>query len=72
MNRNQLSELLDLLRSKGVIHFKEGVLEVTFGSLPEEELSGVDKPVNSSKVGKDGLTAEQQLEHYGRVLDAEE
>lgn len=71
MNRNQLSDLLDLLRSKGVIHFKEGVLEVTFGDLPSEEPVTVDKPANSGKVGKDGLTAEQQLEHYGRVLDAE-
>lgn len=40
---------------------------------PEEDVKGVDKePTIEKRRGKDGKTAAQQIELYGRVIDAEE
>jgi hypothetical protein len=67
--------LIDELRARGVTYFKEGDLELHMGPLPDPEESV--KPIDSTsenreapKLGKDGLTAEQQLDNYGVVIDA--
>jgi len=65
--------LIDALRERGVVHFKEGDLELVLGALPDAEEGDkeVDNaPKTGGKVGKDGLTAEQQLDNYGVVIDA--
>lgn len=83
-----LSDLIDLLREKGVLSLKWGDVELTLGpkpatpvSEPEEKrdtnvASDVDMSAKPRKIvkvgvkGKDGLTAEEQEEIYGQVLDA--
>ena len=69
--KNILS-LIDDLRARGVLYFKQGDLEINLGPLPEKDEPAVDNPAKTGKRGKDGLTADQQLETYGRVMDAEE
>lgn len=77
-----LANLIDLLRAKGVTEY-EGVVDglrlvrLKLGPLPasvEEVKQVVDIPqdVKKSRVGADGYTAAEQLEVYGRVIDAEE
>lgn len=61
-------------RRLGVLQFKCPEFEFVLGGDPES-VAAVDKPVEkvkSGKRGKDRLTAEEQVELYGRVLDAEE
>lgn len=65
--------LIDDLRKRGVLRYKHGDLEIILGPLPEkEEADEVDKPVKTGKLGKDGLTAQEQREVYGFLMDAEE
>lgn len=64
--------LIDDLRERGVLYFRQGDLEINLGPLPEKEEPEVDNTAKTGKRGKDGLTADQQLETYGRVMDAEE
>lgn len=67
--------LIDALRQRGVTYFKEGDLELHLGPLPdpEELVKEVDTtPKTGGKVGKDGLTAAEQRDTYGVVLDATE
>lgn len=77
-----LANLIDLLRAKGVTEY-EGVVDglrlvrLKLGPLPasvEEVKQVVDIPrdVKKSRIGADGYTAAEQLEVYGRVIDAEE
>lgn len=77
-----LANLIDLLREKGVTEY-EGVVDglrlvrLKLGPLPasvEEVKQVVDIPrdVKKSRIGADGYTAAEQLEVYGRVIDAEE
>lgn len=77
-----LATLIDLLRAKGVTEY-EGVVDglrlvrLKLGPLPasvEDVKQVVDIPrdVKKSRVGADGYTAAEQLEVYGRVIDAEE
>lgn len=77
-----LANLIDLLRAKGVTEY-EGVVDglrlvrLKLGPLPasvEEVKQVVDIPrdVKKSRVGADGYTAAEQLEVYGRIMDAEE
>lgn len=77
-----LVNLIDLLRAKGVTEY-EGVVDglrlvrLKLGPLPasvEEVKQVVDIPrdVKKSRIGADGYTAAEQLEVYGRVIDAEE
>ena len=61
-------------RRLGVAQFKCAEFEFILGPEPIAAES-VDKPVEkvkSGKVGRDGYTAAEQLEIYGRVVDAEE
>lgn len=66
--------LIDELRKRGVLHYKAGDVEIVLGPLPvpeePEESEAVDNSPKEGKVGKDGLTAAEQLEAYGRVYDA--
>lgn len=77
-----LANLIDLLRAKGVTEY-EGVVDglrlvrLKLGPLPasvEEVKQVVDIPrdVKKSRIGADGYTAAEQLEVYGRIIDAEE
>lgn len=77
-----LANLIDLLREKGVTEY-EGVVDglrlvrLKLGPLPasvEDVKQVVDIPrdVKKSRIGADGYTAAEQLEVYGRVIDAEE
>lgn len=77
-----LANLIDLLRAKGVTEY-EGVVDglrlvrLKLGPLPasvEDVKQVVDIPrdVKKSRIGADGYTAAEQLEVYGRVIDAEE
>lgn len=61
-------------RRLGVAHFKCPEFEFVLGEEPIAAVS-VDKTeekVKSGKRGKDGLNAAEQLETYGRVMDAED
>ena len=67
--------LIDALRARGVTYYKNGEVELHLGPLAtEEDAPEVDKPAKLGKgrLGKDGLTAAQQLENYGIVYDAED
>ena len=77
-----LANLIDLLRAKGVTEY-EGVVDglrlvrLKLGPLPasvEDVKQVVDIPrdVKKSRIGADGYTAAEQLEVYGRIMDAEE
>lgn len=71
-----LQLLVDFMRRNGVAALKAGGVELALTSAVAQEA----EPVPDSKpevkpepvLGKDGLTAEQQVEFYGRVLDAQE
>jgi hypothetical protein len=70
--QTEVLTLIDDLRARGVLYFKQGDLEINLGPVPEKEDAPVDKPPKEGKRGKDGLTAEEQEKVYGRVIDAEE
>ena len=66
--------LIDALRARGVTYYKNGDVELHLALAAEEAEPSVDKPAKLGKgrVGKDGLTAAEQLENYGVVYDAED
>lgn len=74
---DQLDTLIDFMRERGAYRLKNGDFELELmldftppvANQPEPEAkSGEAEVQNAPKVGKDGLTAEQQQEIYGRVL----
>ena len=74
-----LTYLTDWMRKQGVVHLEIQMAKITLGPEPVvaapvfDNEGEVVKPVSEpKKVGKDGLTAEQQLDVYNRVIDAEE
>lgn len=78
-----LDEIVKKCRELGIAHFRGHIeldtststheVEFTLGEAPPENVKEVDKPRRSGKAGKDGLTAEQQEELYGRPYsDTEE
>lgn len=72
-NFDELKSLIDFLRRCGVTSYSTPELSLVLGEVPVESVKEIDnesKPVQSRK-GKDGLTAEQQLEFYGRIIDGE-
>lgn len=75
-NFQHLSDLVSFLRVLGVTRYKTPELELELGEAPEQAIiePALDKPleVKESRKGKDGLTASEQVEMYGRVLDAGE
>ncbi len=72
MTLSELKELVDFLRAEGVMHYRCGDTELTLGP-PTKEAPIEKEPENPlpPKLGKDGLTAEQQRSLYGAVLDPE-
>lgn len=76
----ELDNLIDHLRTKGITAFKGdypgGTVELVL--LPEEPFKAPKETKKdreeqvSKRKGADGLTAEEQRERYGRVVDAEE
>ncbi len=54
---SELASLLSLLQSKGVITYTDGDLHITLNPQPQER-----------KVKDDGLTADEQIELYGREM----
>lgn len=72
----ELTTLIGYLRSKGVMHYKDANVELTLGPEPlpkpkvDEDARQVLKKIET-KVGRDGLTAEQQDALYGDVLDSD-
>lgn len=67
---SELNQLIDFLRSKGVLQFSG--YGVTLALLPEapatEATAAEEAPKQEAKRGRDGLTAEEQTELYGRAL----
>lgn len=68
-----LSDLIDFLRAKGVVHYQGGSTVLTL--LPEAPRAAepiLSENMNTEKaapkVGKDGLTREQQQEVYGSAM----
>lgn len=61
-------------RRLGVLTFKCAEFEFVLGDAPiaDESVDKSAEKVKSGKRGKDGYTADEQLEVYGRVIDAEE
>ena len=73
----EILTLIDALRKLGVTRFSDGTLSIDLGPLPEveEPVKPVDNdPKNreAPKRGKDKLTAQEQLDNYGVILDATE
>ena len=76
----QLDTLVAFMRGKGIFRVKNGDFEVELitGWVPpvmEEVAKPTESAAESDKKpvrGKDGLTAEDQVELYGRVMDAKE
>lgn len=70
-----LSGLIDLMREKGVasLHFKvEGFeVDLSLGVQPKIDVDDVPNIDSKPKRGKDGLSAAEQFDLYGRVIDAE-
>lgn len=73
-NLTELKLLVDFMRENGVIQCGDVVLGPAPQVEPEIKDSAVDKPAESIKAarGSDGLTALEQIELYGRVIDAKE
>ena len=71
-----LSDLIDLLREKGVKSLTWGDVSLELAEEPAKSVSSVDNKPESRKLikegvlGKDGFTAAEQLEVYGEVMDA--
>ncbi len=75
----ELDSLIDHLRSKGVLVYKSGDLELTLlpsepPKVEKERKKTVDEILEEGKPkkGADGLTKVEQLDLYGVVMDAEE
>ncbi len=75
----KLDMLIDYLRSKGVSAYKGalGDAQVELLLLPDEPFKpekerkkSVDEILEGKKKGADGLTAQQQEDLYGVILDA--
>ncbi len=75
-----IKELLQILRAEGITAYEGptgalGTVKVVFGNKPivpetENERPALREEPDSSRVGSDGLTASEQIEYYGQVLDA--
>lgn len=69
-----LIPLIEMMREHGVISLKTGDVEIVLGAQPRVEfrVPDIDKPAESVEAarGSDGLTAVEQEELYGRVIDA--
>lgn len=67
-----MKELIEFLVASKVKKFKQGDTEIEFDSEPAQlELPLVEyKNELPHKPGKDGLTQEEQISLYGRVIDA--
>ena len=71
---NEMQLLITFLRAHGVTAITTPQLSLTLGEPPQIVPKEIDKPPEikkAGKVGKDGLTAEEQELFYGRVLDGE-
>lgn len=66
MTQTEIQTLVEWLRGNGVRHFKSADLELVIDPLPEkEDEPAVDNPAKTGKRGKDGYTAEEQIQNYG-------
>lgn len=75
-----IKELLQILRAEGITAYEGptgalGTVKVVFGDKPivsetENARSPLLEVPDKAKVGSDGLTASEQIEYYGQVLDA--
>ena len=70
--KRDLGDLIDFLRTKGVLHFSMDGL--TLALMPDQpargEVSAPEKTdLSPPKRGRDGLTREEQIETYGRQMD---
>lgn len=64
-----------MMREKGVVSLTWGEVSIGLGDAPAspvvEDIDNQEK-VRKGKLGKDGLTAEEQKALYMRVIDAED
>ena len=71
--KRDLGALIDFLRKKGVMHYSAAGVTLTL--LPEAppEPVKLEAPRNEEpeKRGRDGQTKQQQIDMYGRVMDAD-
>lgn len=75
MNQTDYEELkktVDFMRREGILSMKLMGLELILGERVHESAPEVDIPVEkpNPRKGRDGLTAQEQEELYGRVFDA--
>jgi len=78
MNTEKLKATIDFLRENGVAHYhgeildENNVVELLLIDKPQK-LESAAKPGPLAKVprGKDGLSAQEQEDLYGSVIDAE-
>ncbi len=77
MFMSSLSGLIDLLRQKGVTRYDGPLndsrvsLELAAAAADAAMADSDDKVEVKGKLGKDGLTKQEQMDLYGRVIDAE-
>jgi hypothetical protein len=71
---SDLKRIVEFMREYGVVKYGD----ITLGPAPAQvqvfDEPAVDKPAESvkSQRGSDGLTAREQLDLYGRVIDAKD
>ncbi len=72
-NFDELRSLIEFLRRCGVNSYSTPALSLVLGEVPVESVKEIDNAVKPGqpRKGKDGLTAEQQFEFYGRIIDGE-
>jgi hypothetical protein len=71
-NLSELKEVVAFMRENGVLQYDGIVLAPETPRAVDNPMESVESPKVVKKLGSDGLTAIQQWEHYGRVIDAEE
>lgn len=69
----EFESAVGLMRRLGVYRLKIDGLEIELGQAPAQAsaVESDEAPVKESKRGQDGLSKEEQIELYGRVMDAE-
>ena len=72
-NYLELRELIDFLRENGVMSYTTPDVTLVLGEPPARPMPDLDKPseVGQARPGRDGLTAAEQIELYGRKFDGE-
>lgn len=74
---SELSDLAVFMKRNGIIHLKVGTIELDMVPQVHQQVADERAPVAESapevkkRPGADGLTSEEQIDLYGRTIDAE-